>query len=111
MQKSFIIGLIAAILLVLFAVQNADPVTISLWIKEIESSMAVILLISFAVGALASYLLSLSAILKKNKSLRQKDEQIKNLNIALDELKARVDTVRAEEEKQKKEEEDKGKME
>ncbi len=91
MQRSFIFGLIIAILLVLFTVQNSQPIdSIYLWFKsvEIKSSVGVVLLITFAIGSLIGYLLSLSAVQKKNKQLRQKDKHIKNMNIALEEVKA-----------------------
>lgn len=97
MQKSFIIGLIIAIILVLFAVQNAAPVEISLLFWHPEASMAVLILVSIALGALVGYLLSFSTIRNKNRSVKLKDQQIKNLNKALEEAKSKIPQQKKEE--------------
>lgn len=90
MQKSFIFGIIIAIILVLFAVQNAAPKEISLLFWRLEASMAILILIAIALGSLVGYLLSFSSLRGKNKKIKLKDEQIKNLNKALEDAKSKI---------------------
>lgn len=78
-----IIGLIMAILAVLFAFQNAAVVTINLGIWQLEQSLAVILIATLGLGISISILLSLPTIMKQRWSNSQQKNKIAKLQTQL----------------------------
>ena len=60
-----IIGLVMAILAILFAFQNAAVVAISFGVWQFEQSLAIILIVTLGLGIIISLLLSLPTILKR----------------------------------------------
>ncbi len=92
MQRSLIIGLVLAILLVIFALQNAQEVIITLYFWKFQSSLALLLLISLAIGVFLGAIFSVPSITKRNKKI--------------EELKIKLDDFR-ETQRQKVEKEDK----
>jgi len=52
----FIIGILLGGVMVIFSLQNIAPVTVSFFSWQMEGSLALILLITVAAGALAAYL-------------------------------------------------------
>ena len=60
-----IIGLVMAVLAVLFAFQNADVVAISFGVWQFKQSLAIILIVTLGLGIIISLLLSLPTILKR----------------------------------------------
>ena len=66
-----IIGLIVAILAVVFALQNPTPtvVTFLLW-QTGEVSLALVLLITFAIGMIVAVLVLLPGIIRRSTQLR-----------------------------------------
>ncbi len=93
MQRSLLIGLGLAILLVIFALQNAQEVIITLYFWKFQSSLALLLLISLALGVFLGAIFSVPTISKKNK-------KIEELRIKLDEFR---ETQRQKVEKEEKE--------
>ena len=70
-----IVGLIMAILAVLFAFQNATVVTINFGVWQLEQSLAIVLISTLALGIIISILLSLPTILKRGwQNSRQKNK-------------------------------------
>lgn len=70
-----IVGLIMAILAVLFAFQNAAVVTINFGVWQLEQSLAIVLISTLALGIIISILLSLPTILKRGwQNSRQKNK-------------------------------------
>ncbi len=67
MHLYLIIALIVAIFSVVFAVQNAGPVTVSLLGWRFESSLALFLLVTFALGVVTSLLVSIPAMIKRRR--------------------------------------------
>lgn len=67
MSKSAIISIIAAILLVIFAVQNAEEAALTLFFWEFKMSLALMLLLLFAVGAGFGYFFHIAIGLRKKK--------------------------------------------
>jgi putative membrane protein len=59
MQIILIIALLIAILAVIFALQNAIPVSITFLVWKTEGSLALVLLVTLAVGAVVGLLVSL----------------------------------------------------
>lgn len=74
-----IIGLIMAIVAVLFALQNAAIVTINLGIWELEQSLAVIIIGTLGLGIIISTLLSLPTIFKRGWQNSQQRQKIESL--------------------------------
>jgi uncharacterized integral membrane protein len=88
-QFTFIVGLVFAIIITIFALTNANPVVINLFFYKFEASQALIIFISAALGAVIVTSLGLVSQLKlKN--------QIKALRKANEELSARVQNLTAE---------------
>ena len=81
MQRSLIFALILAIIVVIFALQNSDTVTVKLWFWEVQSSVALVMLIILLIGAILGVMFSLPSIFKKNKKIEDLEEQIRKLEI------------------------------
>ena len=70
-----VVGLIMAILAVLFAFQNAAVVTINFGVWQLEQSLTIILISTLGLGIIISILLSLPTILKRGwQNSRQKNK-------------------------------------
>ncbi len=59
MQKTLLVILLFAILIVIFALQNSAEVVINLWFWSINISLALIVILAFALGALVGILFSI----------------------------------------------------
>lgn len=78
-----ILGIIIAILAILFAIQNSTLIAISLGAWQFQESLAIILLVTLGLGIIVSSLLSIPAIIKRNwlnsrqqKKIAELEEQI-----------------------------------
>jgi uncharacterized integral membrane protein len=80
MQRSLILALVGAILIVIFAIQNATNVEVlKLWFWEIQDSpLALIILITLAIGALLGIAVSIPNYRKKTKTIEQLRKKLKN---------------------------------
>ena len=91
MQITFILSMIFAVIISIFALANAAPVTISLIFDSYKLSQAVVILVSAVIGAMAVFLLNLvskAKSLMKNKSLTKQIKELeKKLNNCQDQLK------------------------
>ncbi len=76
MQGSLIALLVTAIIVAVFAVLNAETVSINLLFAKFELSQAVVILLSAALGALAMFLLNTVKVLKLKKEIKQLNKQI-----------------------------------
>ena len=83
MQFFLFLALVIAIVLVLFAVQNATVVTVSFLTLHFVGSLAFILVIVFAAGFLAGLLMSVPSILRRGSALREQKRKVKQLEEAL----------------------------
>ena len=75
-----VIGLVMAIVAVLFALQNAAAVTVNFGVWQLEQSLAIVLLATLGLGIIISMLLSLPTILRRgwqNSQQRSKLEELK----------------------------------
>lgn len=79
MQRTLIFALIAALILVVFTIQNADTVDIRLLLWDVNSSKALIILITLALGSLIGILVSIPSWSKKKKEVEQLKKEIKAL--------------------------------
>jgi putative membrane protein len=64
MQLFLILGIVFAIGAVTFALQNSDPVTVGFVFWHYDSSLAVVLLVALALGALIAALVSTPSVIK-----------------------------------------------
>ena len=82
MQLWLIMAIVIAMLAVIFALQNAVPITVSFLIWKFESSLALILLITIALGVLMSLLVSIPSKIKKIKIILNQKKKIQKLESA-----------------------------
>lgn len=68
MQKKLIFLLAFMVLVAVFALQNSMEVEIKLWFWTVQTSMVLILILTFAAGAIAGILFSIP---KRNKETRK----------------------------------------
>ncbi|MEM8674249.1 MAG: lipopolysaccharide assembly protein LapA domain-containing protein [Cyanobacteria bacterium P01_G01_bin.67] len=74
-----IVGLVMAILAVLFALQNAATVTINFGVWELEQSLAIVLITTLGLGIMISLFLSLPTVLKQRWQNSQQRKKIDSL--------------------------------
>jgi uncharacterized integral membrane protein len=90
MQLAILIGLAFAIGAVAFALQNNVPVTVTFILWRFDSTLAMVLLIALAIGALVTALLSTPAVLRLQWRVARQGRQITALEAANEELNAEV---------------------
>lgn len=82
MQKSqilFIIGLIFAIIITVFALTNSDPVAINLLFYEFNASQALIIFVSAALGAIIVATLGTVRYIRRMTEIRRLKKEIEGL--------------------------------
>jgi len=102
MQLQLIVAIVVAILAVVFALQNAVPITVSFLTWRFESSLALVLLITVALGVIMSLLVSVPSRIKRIKLISSQKKKIQELESSLQRVsgsKAREETgIKVEEE-------------
>ena len=83
MQVQLIVAIIVASLAVVFALQNAVPITVSFLTWRFESSLALVLLITLALGILMSLLVSVPSMIKRRKMISNQKKKIQELESRL----------------------------
>jgi uncharacterized integral membrane protein len=91
MQIFVFLALIIAVIAVIFALQNTLPVTITLLFWQFHGSLALVLLVSLAVGAVTSFLASLPALVRGQWSMRKLRKQATELESNLTDHKQRLE--------------------
>lgn len=79
MQSFLIAALGLAILVVIFALQNSIPVGVAFLVWKFEGSLALVLMLTFALGALVSLLVSIPAILKRRSAISNQKKKMEEL--------------------------------
>jgi uncharacterized integral membrane protein len=74
MQRTLLIILVFAVLVAIFALQNSAEVVIKFWFWSIETSVALIVVLTFATGALMGILFSIPR--RKKKKLRDETAEV-----------------------------------
>lgn len=85
MSKSAIITIIAAVLLVVFAVQNSEVASLKLFFWEIQMSLALMLLFLFILGAGFGYFFHILVLRRKKKRAqleKQEFEEPDSINLS-----------------------------
>ncbi len=101
MQKSLIVVLITAVIVAVFAVLNADPVSINLIFAKYEMSQAVVILVSAVIGALTMYILNAFQAAKLKKQVKQLSKKLIDSDSANAKLQASLDECKKKEDAQK----------
>lgn len=95
MQIFLFIALLIAALAAVFALQNSTPVQVSFLTLDFDSSLAIVLLVALAAGALMSFFVSLPGNVRARLLIRQQRKKITELETGLVDAKARLETATA----------------
>ena len=79
MQRSIIIGLLVALVLTLFALQNDEVVTIRFFVGKVDGSLSLILLITVIIGVILGVIFSIPSINKQARMIQNKNKEIDKL--------------------------------
>jgi putative membrane protein len=79
MQIFLILSLLIAVAFVLFAVQNPAVVTVSFLSFHYHGSLALMLVVVFALGLLSGILISIPSLVRKSSALREQKRRVKQL--------------------------------
>lgn len=100
MDWKFVLALFFALLVAVFAIQNAEAVDISFLTMELSVSQALVILISAAFGALVVFLLSLvrwiicqSKIKNGTKTINALEQENKQLKMKLEMMTANQEQI------------------
>ncbi|MFO7828878.1 MAG: lipopolysaccharide assembly protein LapA domain-containing protein [Bacteroidales bacterium] len=105
MQRSLIIGLLTALILVIFALRNDTEVAIYfLWGDPAKGSLSLVLLVTIIAGVILGILFSFPSILKLKKNISDNKKEIFKLNNILDEYKKEYGISKKAKEKENAEE-------
>ena len=77
MQVFLFIAVLIAVLAVIFALQNAVPITVSFLFWKAESSLALILILAFIAGLITSFLFNFIAHIKRTRIDTPPEKQTK----------------------------------
>ena len=93
MQKNqflFIISLIFAVFIALFALTNGDPVSVNLFFYEVDSSLALVILSSAVLGAIIVGFLGIAQYFKLRMEIRRLNKEGQDLTKKNQELEKLV---------------------
>ena len=96
MQKNLIIALIFAIIVAIFSIQNAGPVSLAFFSWEFSTSLVVVVLGSAVLGAVIMWIISSFKLLKINKEKRKLKKEISDLEEERENLKVKVNELKSE---------------
>ncbi|KRK65474.1 hypothetical protein FC72_GL000944 [Companilactobacillus tucceti DSM 20183] len=84
-QSRFVIGLVIALIVVIFAILNVNPVTVSFGFTHIKLPLIVLIIVTLLLGAIITMLLSSTGNKKNDKKLsRNAKKQFSNLKVSND---------------------------
>ncbi|HKR06451.1 MAG TPA: LapA family protein [Bacteroidia bacterium] len=78
-MKFTIIAVVIALLAVIFALQNAQPVMVKLFFWDFSSSMALLMLITLVIGIASGMMTLFPAIYRRNSAIKSHSKKIKEL--------------------------------
>jgi len=90
MQSTFIVALIFAVLVAIFALLNGDVVTINLLFKKFEISQALVILIAAILGAISVYMMNLVNKVKSSLKMKDLTKKLKQSEMEIAALKERI---------------------
>ncbi|MGK7890609.1 MAG: lipopolysaccharide assembly LapA domain-containing protein [Leptolyngbyaceae cyanobacterium] len=83
MRIFLVLALMVAFLAIIFALQNASPVTVIIGFWQITASLALILLLTLGVGLISGLLVSMPTIIQRNWKISRYKRQINQLEADL----------------------------
>lgn len=95
MQLAIIAAIFAAIVGVAFAMQNNIPVTVNFLFWRFDSSLAMVLLLALAIGAIAVALLSTPMTLRSQWQLARQKRRIEDLESTCNDQHDRISDLEA----------------
>lgn len=93
MSWKFVLSLILALIVAVFAIQNAEPVAVNLLFKKAFVSQALIILISAIFGALAVAFLGLAKQMKLRSTIKSNSKVIQTLEEEKKHLEAEIESL------------------
>lgn len=90
MSLRMIFSMAIVVLAIVFALQNSAPVTVMFVVWHFESSLALVLAVTFVLGALLTALLSTTASVRKSWKLSQQERKGGELDKRVAELEQLV---------------------
>lgn len=93
LEFKFIVSLIFAIIVAIFAIQNAGSVEVRFFFSEFTISQAVVILGSAIIGAIIVVLLGLIKQIKQNLKIKQLNKEVDLLKTENISLKEKVDEL------------------
>ncbi|MCB2197323.1 MAG: LapA family protein [Bacteroidetes bacterium] len=104
MQKSLIIGLLSALILVIFALKNSTSVELDFIIgKPVQGSLSLILLVTIIIGIFVGLLLSFPTVKKLKDIISDNKTEIAKLSGVLEEYKKEYGTKKIKDEEKEDE--------
>ena len=91
-QAAYIIVLIISIFLVIFAIENAEPVDVQFFNYQFTISLSLLIVLSIAIGTILSFIFSFSGFLRIKNNIKKKDSEIKKLKQELDKKETGIET-------------------
>ncbi len=105
MQRSLIIGLLSALIVVIFALRNDTEVALYfLWGDPVKGSLSLILLVTIIIGVILGIIFSYPSILKQKKKLSENKKEVEKLNTVLNDYKKEYGLNKKAREKEEEEE-------
>jgi uncharacterized integral membrane protein len=89
------VALIVSILAGVFALQNAIPISVSFLLWKVDGSLALVLLITFALGSLVSFLVLIPSMVRRRRTVAQQHRKIAELEKQLQDRAALAQLPRA----------------
>lgn len=96
MQFFFILWLIFAVAVTLFAALNASPVKVNLIFNSYDASLALVILGSAFMGALAGYTVDIVPRIKSKLKIRELEKKLKQTESDLDSCRGKLNTLTSE---------------
>ncbi|MEO0409454.1 MAG: LapA family protein [Cyanobacteria bacterium P01_A01_bin.135] len=93
MPLLLIAALIVAFLAIIFALQNAAPIVVSLGIWQFRASLAIILLVTLAIGFFLGLCVALPSLIRRNLRISRQKKQVEQLQGELVEARTTVSTA------------------
>ncbi len=78
-QQRFIIGLVLALILIIFALLNGQGVSVNFFGIQLEWPLIVIIAVSVLIGAVVTWLISTSAVASAKKQIKELQQRVTEL--------------------------------
>ncbi|WP_119326821.1 lipopolysaccharide assembly protein LapA domain-containing protein [Companilactobacillus musae] len=83
-QSRFVIGLVIALIVVIFAVLNVNPVTVSFGFTRVKLPLIILIIVTLLLGAIITMLLASTGKKKNDDLSRHAQKQISKVKVSND---------------------------